>query len=25
LSLGCFVKKPVTIENLVSRVKAELE
>jgi CheY-like chemotaxis protein len=25
LSLGCFIKKPVTIENLVSRVKAELE
>jgi CheY-like chemotaxis protein len=25
LSLGCFIKKPVTIENLVRRVKAELE
>jgi hypothetical protein len=25
LSLGCFVTKPVTIENLVIRVKAELE
>jgi two-component system OmpR family response regulator len=25
LSLGCFIKKPVTIANLVSRVKAELE
>lgn len=25
LSLGCFIKKPVTMENLVSRVKAELE
>jgi CheY-like chemotaxis protein len=25
LSLGCFIKKPVTIENLVSRVKVELE
>jgi CheY-like chemotaxis protein len=25
LSLGCFIKKPVTIENLVSRVKAELQ
>ena len=24
LSLGCFIKKPVSIENLVSRVKAEL-
>jgi DNA-binding response OmpR family regulator len=25
LSLGCFIKKPITIENLLSRVKAELE
>lgn len=25
LSIGCFIKKPVTIENLVSRVKAELD
>jgi DNA-binding response OmpR family regulator len=25
LSLGCFIKKPATIGNLVSRVKAELE
>jgi CheY-like chemotaxis protein len=25
LSLGCFIKKPVSIENLVRRVKAELE
>lgn len=25
LSFGCFIKKPVTIDNLVSRVKAELE
>jgi DNA-binding response OmpR family regulator len=25
LSLGCFIKKPVSIENLVSKVKAELE
>jgi CheY-like chemotaxis protein len=25
LSIGCFIKKPVTIENLVRRVKAELE
>ena len=24
LSIGCFIKKPVTIENLVDRVKAEL-
>ena len=24
LSIGCFIKKPVTIENLVERVKAEL-
>ena len=24
-SIGCFIKKPVTIEKLVSRVKAELE
>jgi CheY-like chemotaxis protein len=25
LSIGCFIKKPVTIENLARRVKAELE
>jgi DNA-binding response OmpR family regulator len=25
LSLGCFIKKPVTMENLVTRVKTELE
>jgi CheY-like chemotaxis protein len=25
LSIGCFIKKPITIENLVRRVKAELE
>jgi two-component SAPR family response regulator len=25
LSIGCFIKNPVTIENLVARVKAELE
>ncbi len=25
LSIGCFIKKPVTIENLLRRVKAELE
>jgi CheY-like chemotaxis protein len=25
LSIGCFIKKPVSIENLVRRVKAELE
>jgi FixJ family two-component response regulator len=25
LSLGCFIKKPVTIEDLVRRVKTELE
>jgi DNA-binding response OmpR family regulator len=24
-SIGCFIKKPVTIEELVKRVKAELE
>jgi CheY-like chemotaxis protein len=24
LSIGCFIKKPVTIENLIERVKAEL-
>jgi len=23
--IGCFIKKPVTIENLVRRVKSELE
>jgi CheY-like chemotaxis protein len=25
LSIGCFIKKPITIENLVRRVKAQLE
>jgi DNA-binding response OmpR family regulator len=25
LSIGCFIKKPVTIDQLVRRVKAELE
>ena len=25
LSIGCFIKKPVTIENLIRKVKAELE
>jgi hypothetical protein len=25
LSIGCFIKKPITIEKLVRRVKAELE
>lgn len=25
LSIGCFIGKPVTIENLIKRVKAELE
>jgi CheY-like chemotaxis protein len=25
LNIGCFIKKPITIENLVRRVKAELE
>jgi CheY-like chemotaxis protein len=25
LSLGCFITKPVTIENLVRRIKSELE
>jgi hypothetical protein len=25
LSFGCFIKKPVTIEYLVRRVKAELD
>jgi DNA-binding response OmpR family regulator len=25
LSIGCFIRKPVTIEHLVRRVKAELE
>jgi DNA-binding response OmpR family regulator len=25
LSIGCFIKKPVTMENLVRRLKAELE
>ena len=25
LNIGCFITKPVTVENLVRRVKAELE
>ena len=25
LSIGCFIKKPITMENLVRKVKAELE
>jgi DNA-binding response OmpR family regulator len=25
LSIGCFIKKPVTIENQIRRVKTELE
>ena len=25
LSIGCFIKKPVTMDNLISRVKAALE
>jgi DNA-binding response OmpR family regulator len=25
LSIGCFIRKPVTIENIARRVKAELE
>ena len=25
ISIGCFIKKPVTIDYLVKRVKAELE
>jgi CheY-like chemotaxis protein len=25
LSIGCFIKKPVTIDNLIRRVKSELE
>ena len=25
LSIGCFIKKPITIENLIRKVKAELE
>jgi DNA-binding response OmpR family regulator len=25
LSVGCFIKKPITMENLVGRIKAELE
>jgi DNA-binding response OmpR family regulator len=25
LSIGCFIKKPITIKNLIERVKAELE
>jgi hypothetical protein len=25
LSIGCFIRKPVTMENLVRKVKAELE
>jgi hypothetical protein len=25
MSLGCFIKKPVTIDYLVSRIKTELD
>jgi response regulator RpfG family c-di-GMP phosphodiesterase len=25
LSIGCFIEKPITMENLVRRVKTELE
>jgi hypothetical protein len=25
LSIGCFIRKPITIENLAKRVKAELD
>ena len=25
ISIGCFIKKPVTVEYLVKRIKAELE
>jgi hypothetical protein len=25
LSVGCFIKKPVTTENLIRRVRSELE
>jgi DNA-binding response OmpR family regulator len=25
LSIGCFIEKPITIENLIERIKAELE
>jgi hypothetical protein len=25
LSIGCFIRKPVTMENLVRKVKTELE
>ena len=25
LSFGCFIKKPVTVDNLVKRVKEELD
>ena len=25
LSIGCFIKKPITIDNLIRKVKAELE
>ena len=25
LSIGCFIRKPITIDNLVRRVKAELD
>jgi two-component SAPR family response regulator len=25
ISIGCFIKKPVTIDYLVKRIKAELE
>ena len=25
LSIGCFIEKPVTMETLINRIKAELE
>jgi hypothetical protein len=25
ISLGCFMRKPVTIDNLVKRIKSELD
>ena len=25
LSIGCFIEKPVTMDNLIRRIKAELE
>jgi hypothetical protein len=24
-SIGCFIKKPITVEQLLKRIKAELE